>query len=137
MVATTNAERFSQAMDGIAHPGWLWDVQINGRPAHAGARWPDAAKDLKRLVEFWTWIGRNFDPSITWDDIAWVRSQWKGPIVLKGVLDVADARLAADLGVDGIVVSNHGGRQLDRRAVVDPRPASRSPRRSAIPGRVY
>jgi L-lactate dehydrogenase (cytochrome) len=99
-------------MDGIAHPAWLWDVQINGRP-HTLGTVASAAKELKRLVEFMTWIGRNFDQAVSWDDIAWVREHWKGPIVLKGVLDVADARIAADLGVDGIVVSNHGGRQLD------------------------
>ena len=112
MVATTTGQRIGQALDGIAHPAWLWDVQLNGRP-HTLGTVAEAAKDLKRLVEFWAWIGRNFDPSITWDDIAWVREHWKGPIVLKGVLDVADARQAADLGVDGLVVSNHGGRQLD------------------------
>jgi L-lactate dehydrogenase (cytochrome) len=112
MLATTTAQRLSQALDGLAHPEWLWDVQLNGRP-HTLGTVADSAKDLKRLVEFMTWIGRNFDTSITWDDIAWVRSRWKGPIVLKGVLDLADARIAADLGVDGIVVSNHGGRQLD------------------------
>jgi L-lactate dehydrogenase (cytochrome) len=112
MLATTPAQRLSQAMDGLAHPGWLWDVQLNGGP-HTLGTVADSAKDLKRLVEFMTWIGRNFDTSITWDDIAWVRERWKGPIVLKGVLDLADARIAADLGVDGIVVSNHGGRQLD------------------------
>jgi L-lactate dehydrogenase (cytochrome) len=112
MVATSAGQRLSQAIDGLAHPDWLWDVQVNGGP-HTLGTVAEAAKDLRRLVEFWTWIGRNFDASITWDDIAWVRERWKGPIVLKGVLDVADARLAADLGVDGIVVSNHGGRQLD------------------------
>jgi L-lactate dehydrogenase (cytochrome) len=112
MVAATNAQRFSQAMDGLLHPAWLWDVHLNGRP-HTLGTVAEAAKELKRLVEFWSWIGRNFDASITWDDIAWVRERWKGPIVLKGVLDVADARLAAEIGVDGIVVSNHGGRQLD------------------------
>jgi len=112
MLATTAAERLAQAMDGIAHPAWLWDVQINGRP-HTLGTVAGAAKDLKRLVEFMTWIGRNFDQAVSWDDIAWVREHWNGPIVLKGVLDVADARLAADAGVDGIVVSNHGGRQLD------------------------
>ena len=112
MVATTAWQRLSQAMDGIAHPDWLWDVQINGGP-HTLGTVAAGAKDLRRLGEFWTWIGRNFDASITWDDIAWVRERWKGPIVLKGVLDVADARQAAALGVDGIVVSNHGGRQLD------------------------
>lgn len=112
MVATTTAQRLNQALDGLAHPAWLWDVQLNGRP-HTLGTVAEAAKDLRRLVEFFGWIGANFDPSITWDDIAWVRDHWKGPIVIKGVLDVADARQAADLGVDGIVVSNHGGRQLD------------------------
>ena len=112
MIATSNAQRLSQAMDGLAHPAWLWDVQVNGRP-HTLGTVAGASKELRRLVEFWAWIGRNFDASVTWDDIAWVREHWKGPIVLKGVLDVADARLAADHGVDGIVVSNHGGRQLD------------------------
>jgi L-lactate dehydrogenase (cytochrome) len=112
MVATTTAQRFSQAMDGILHPAWLWDVHLNGRP-HTLGTVASASKDLKRLVEFWSWIGRNFDASITWDDIAWVREHWKGPIVIKGVLDVADARQAAAIEVDGIVVSNHGGRQLD------------------------
>jgi L-lactate dehydrogenase (cytochrome) len=112
MVATTPAQRVSQAMDGILHPAWLWDVHLNGRP-HTLGTVASASKDLKRLVEFWSWIGRNFDASITWNDIAWVREHWKGPIVIKGVLDVADARQAAAIEVDGIVVSNHGGRQLD------------------------
>jgi L-lactate dehydrogenase (cytochrome) len=112
MLANTAAQRFGQALDGLAHPAWLWDVQLNGGP-HTLGTVAEAAKDLKRLVEFMTWIGRNFDQSVTWDDIAWLREHWKGPIVIKGVLDVADARQAADLGVDGIVVSNHGGRQLD------------------------
>jgi L-lactate dehydrogenase (cytochrome) len=115
MLANTAAQRFNQALDGLAHPAWLWDVQLNGGP-HTLGTVAGAAKDLKRLVEFMTWIGRNFDQSVTWDDIGWVREHWKGPIVIKGVLDVADARQAADLGVDGIVVSNHGGRQLDGAA---------------------
>ena len=112
MIATTAAQRAAQVIDGLTHPAWLWDVQINGGP-HVLGTVSEAAKDLKRLVEFWSWIGRSFDPSVTWDDLAWVREHWPGPIVLKGVLDVADARQAADLGLEGIVVSNHGGRQLD------------------------
>ena len=112
MIASSAAERLSQAMDGLAHPAWLWDVQFHGRP-HTLGTVAKAATELKSLTDYWRWIGANFDASVTWDDIAWVRSQWKGPIVLKGVLDVADARLAADLGVEGLVVSNHGGRQLD------------------------
>jgi L-lactate dehydrogenase (cytochrome) len=112
MIATTNTGRLAQVVDGLAHLGWLWDVQVMGGP-HTLGTVASGAKDLRRLVEFWAWVGRNFDPSITWDDIAWVRERWKGPIVLKGVLDVADARTAAGVGVEGIVVSNHGGRQLD------------------------
>jgi L-lactate dehydrogenase (cytochrome) len=98
--------------DGITHPDWLWDVQINGAP-HAFGNIAAAVPEAKGLGDFWGWIGRNFDASITWDDIAWVRQHWKGPLVLKGVLDADDAREAVKAGVDGIVVSNHGGRQLD------------------------
>jgi L-lactate dehydrogenase (cytochrome) len=64
-------------------------------------------------MEFWPWVTRNFDPTLTWKDLEWVRAHWKGPIVLKGVLDPEDARDAVKAGMDGIVVSNHGGRQLD------------------------
>jgi L-lactate dehydrogenase (cytochrome) len=59
------------------------------------------------------WIGSQFDPSVTWRDIEWVRSRWPGKLILKGILDAEDARLACDAGADAIVVSNHGGRQLD------------------------
>ncbi|MFI4973609.1 MAG: L-lactate dehydrogenase [Caulobacterales bacterium] len=112
MLATTTAQRIGQALDGLGHPAWLWDVQVNGGP-HTLGNVATVAKDLKRLVEFWAWIGRNFDPSITWADIEWVRAHWQGPIIIKGVLDVADAEEAVRCGADGIVVSNHGGRQLD------------------------
>ncbi len=112
MLATTTAQRIGQALDGLGHPEWLWDVQVNGGP-HTLGNVAAAAKDLKRLVEFMTWIGRNFDSSITWADIEWVRARWKGPIIIKGVLDVADAEEAVRCGADGVVVSNHGGRQLD------------------------
>ena len=112
MVSSNARQRLAQAVDGMLHPGWLWDVQINGRP-HVLSSVAGASKDLKVLMEFWNWIARSFDASLTWDDIAWVRERWKGPIVLKGILDAEDARQAARCGVDGIVVSNHGGRQLD------------------------
>jgi L-lactate dehydrogenase (cytochrome) len=68
------------------------------------ARTPDAFKD---------WVDAQFDPSVTWRDIAWVREHWEGRLVVKGVLDPEDAKKAVAAGVDGIVVSNHGGRQLD------------------------
>jgi len=112
MIASTAGQRLRQALDGLAHPGWLWDVQINGRP-HTLGNVASASADLRTISDFWMWIGRNFDSSVTWKDIEWVRAHWKGPIVLKGVLDSEDAREAVRCGVEGIVVSNHGGRQLD------------------------
>ena len=112
MTAVTTGQKLQRALDGMAHPAWLWDVQLNGGP-HTLGNVAEAAKDLKTLTQFWSWIGRNFDASVTWKDIEWVRERWKGPIILKGVLDVDDAREAERCGVEGIVVTNHGGRQLD------------------------
>jgi L-lactate dehydrogenase (cytochrome) len=101
-----------RAGDGLAHPAWMWDVWMRGRPHRlgsvAGALQPDAGE-----ADVLAWIGANFDRSVTWRDIDWVRESWDGPIVLKGVLDVDDARDAVRAGVQGLVVSNHGGRQLD------------------------
>jgi L-lactate dehydrogenase (cytochrome) len=65
------------------------------------------------LADLMGWVGSNFDASVTWKDVEWVRSQWDGPLVIKGILDPDDARTAAASGASGIVVSNHGGRQLD------------------------
>ncbi|MHB8529841.1 MAG: L-lactate dehydrogenase [Caulobacteraceae bacterium] len=106
------AQRLRRGFDGLAHPAWLLDLYGRGRP-HTLGTVAAAAADLKSLGDFWTWIGRNFDPSVSWKDIEWVRERWEGPIVLKGVLDPEDAREAVRCGAEGIVVSNHGGRQLD------------------------
>jgi L-lactate dehydrogenase (cytochrome) len=65
------------------------------------------------ISDFFAWMRNNFDASITWRDLEFVRAEWKGPLLIKGLLDAEDARLAVKLGADGIVVSNHGGRQLD------------------------
>jgi L-lactate dehydrogenase (cytochrome) len=65
------------------------------------------------LADLMGWVAGNFDSSMTWKDVEWVRGEWKGPLVIKGLLDPDDAREAAANGADGIVVSNHGGRQLD------------------------
>jgi L-lactate dehydrogenase (cytochrome) len=59
------------------------------------------------------WLGANFDPSIRWKDIEWIRDRWKGPLIIKGIPAPVEAGAAAQIGADGIVVSNHGGRQLD------------------------
>lgn len=112
MTADTLAARLAQARDGLTHPGWMWDVWLNGRP-HTPGNVAAVAPDLKSLTQFWGWIGRNFDPTVTWRDLDWVRERWTGPLLIKGVLDAEDAREAVRLGADGLVVSNHGGRQLD------------------------
>jgi L-lactate dehydrogenase (cytochrome) len=96
----------------LARPGWLWDVGLRGRP-HSLGNLEALVGRRAPLSDFQAWIHANFDPSVTWKDVAWVRSQWKGPLIVKGVLDPDDAREAAAHGADAIVVSNHGGRQLD------------------------
>jgi len=96
----------------LARPGWLWDVGIRGRPISLGNLEPIVGKSAP-LSDFQKWIRANFDASVSWSDVAWVREQWKGPLVIKGILDPDDARAALDAGADGLVVSNHGGRQLD------------------------
>lgn len=96
----------------LCHPTWAWDVGIKGKPHDLGNISHYLGKPTG-LEDYIGWIGRNFDPSISWSDLAWIREFWKGPMIIKGILDPEDARAAVALGADGIVVSNHGGRQLD------------------------
>ncbi|MAL98044.1 MAG: alpha-hydroxy-acid oxidizing enzyme [Alteromonadaceae bacterium] len=96
----------------LARPGWLWNVAVRGGPLSFG-NLNDALPDASNLDAFKAWIDTQFDPTVTWADIAWIRKHWQGKLLLKGILDVEDARLAVEVGADGIVVSNHGGRQLD------------------------
>jgi len=101
------------ARDGVTHPAWLWDVWANGRPHSLGSVAGAVAQQGRRVTDFLAWVARNFDRSVTWADLDWVRANWDGPIVIKGVLDVEDARETVRAGAQGLVVSNHGGRQLD------------------------
>ncbi|MDQ2077215.1 FMN-dependent L-lactate dehydrogenase LldD [Marinimicrobium sp. ABcell2] len=96
----------------LTRPRWAWDVGLMGRPHNLGNIAP-VLGDRAGVDEFWTWMGKNFDPSVTWQDIDTIRAEWPGQFVIKGILDPEDARQAANLGADGLVVSNHGGRQLD------------------------
>jgi L-lactate dehydrogenase (cytochrome) len=96
----------------FAHPRWAVDVGLRGGPHGLGNIAPIMARNV-RLADFMRWSARNFDPSVSWKDLEFLRSHWPGAMVVKGILDVEDARIAADFGADGIVVSNHGGRQLD------------------------
>lgn len=101
-----------RAAQAFAHPGWAVDVGLRGRPHRLGNLHPVlGSKD--GLGDYMGWLADNFDPSLTWHDLGWIRENWDGPLIIKGVLDPADAREAKALGADGIVVSNHGGRQLD------------------------
>ena len=99
-------------LQAAKRPRWAWDVGLWGRPHHLGNVVP-VLGSCTGLEDFFAWMRGNFDPSVSWKDIDWVRQNWAGPLILKGILDPQDARHAAESGVDGIVVSNHGGRQLD------------------------
>jgi L-lactate dehydrogenase (cytochrome) len=99
-------------LQALGNPGWAWDVGLNGRPHQLGNLEPVLGK-ASGLNDYMGWLGANFDPTILWKDLDWIRAGWDGPLIIKGVLDPEDARAAADLGADGIIVSNHGGRQLD------------------------
>ena len=96
----------------ITRPGWIWDVALRGKPMTLGTMNPyvAAASDPNAFRQ---WIDAQFDPRITWDDVAWVRDQWPGRLLLKGILDAEDAERCLEVGADGMIVSNHGGRQLD------------------------
>ena len=105
-------DHVKRAWDGISHPDWFWDVYLNGRP-HDFGNLQAAIAEAEAGADYWAWIRESFDPSLTWKDFAWIRDRWDGPIIIKGVLDPEDARECVRVGADGIVVSNHGGRQLD------------------------
>jgi L-lactate dehydrogenase (cytochrome) len=96
----------------VCHPRWAWDVGLRGRPHDLGNVSAYLGHRIG-LEDYIGWLGKNFDPAIGWRDLEWIRESWKGSMVLKGILDPADAKQAVRFGADGIVVSNHGGRQLD------------------------
>ena len=104
--------KLRRGIDLGSHPRWIRDVALGGKPLTFG-NLEKAVPGARTPAAFRRWVDVQFDPSVTWDDIACVRRNWAGKLVVKGVLDPEDARHAVDAGVDGIVVSNHGGRQLD------------------------
>lgn len=104
--------RLVRGLDLGVHTRWLRDVPLRGKPLTFG-NLEQAVPGATTPAAFRDWVNSQFDPSVTWDDIAWVREHWDGRLLVKGVLDPEDARRAAEVGVDGVIVSNHGGRQLD------------------------
>ena len=101
--------RFRQV---ASRPDWAWDVAVQGRPLTLGNLEPLLGSGAA-LEDLMGWVGANFDASVTWKDVEWVRSEWKGPLIIKGILEPEDARQALASGADAVLVSNHGGRQLD------------------------
>lgn len=107
--ANAALRRMAQAM---LHPRWALDVGLRGRPHDLGniSAYRGHATGLEDYIG---WLGANFDPDIAWEDLQWIRDEWDGPMIIKGILEADDARAALAFGANGIVVSNHGGRQLD------------------------
>jgi len=101
-----------QYWQAITHPRWAFDVGVCGRPHDLGNISKFFGKRIN-LSDYMGYLSANFDPSICWRDLEWVREFWKGSMIIKGILDANDAKDAVQFGADGIVVSNHGGRQLD------------------------
>jgi L-lactate dehydrogenase (cytochrome) len=103
---------FRRVAQAMLHPRWAWDVGLLGRPHDLGniSAYRGHATGLEDYIG---WLASNFDPGINWHDLQWIRDEWQGKLILKGILDPEDAQDAVAFGADGIVVSNHGGRQLD------------------------
>ena len=95
-------------LDGARHPRWWWGLLGSEPLTFANVR--HVADEPTAVMEF---VGSQFDPAVSWDDLGWLADAWGGPVVLKGVLSPQDARRAVEHGIAALVVSNHGGRQLD------------------------
>ena len=102
----------STVLDGILHPAWTLAF-LRNEPIRFANVVGRSVGDGSSPVDLADYINSQFDPALSWSDIDWLRSIWDGPVLVKGIQCVADALIAADLGVDAIVLSNHGGRQLD------------------------
>jgi len=100
-------------LDGVVHPSWTWAFVRSDPIRFANVVGRGAVGDGSDAVALADYINSQFDPSLSWHDVEWIRSRWDGPLVLKGIQTVDDAVLAADMGIEAIALSNHGGRQLD------------------------
>ncbi|MFK7894435.1 MAG: L-lactate dehydrogenase [Myxococcota bacterium] len=106
------AGKLSQLAQFVTSPVWAVDVGLKGKP-HTFGNLSHAVANPNDLTDYKAFVDSQFDPTVTWEDIEWLRGRWKGKLVLKGLLEADDARAAVEVGADGLIVSNHGGRQLD------------------------
>jgi len=98
-------------LDVMTKPGWVFNVLTGRRKSFGNLE--GQIKDANTLTTLGQWIAGQFDPTLSWKDVEWVKKLWGGKLILKGILDAEDAKIAASTGADAIIVSNHGGRQLD------------------------
>jgi L-lactate dehydrogenase (cytochrome) len=103
--------RIKNIIDVASKPAWAWSI-LNGKRKTFG-NLAGHVKGMDNVNSLAAWIGTQFDPALSWKDVEWIKKIWPGKLILKGILDTDDARTAVKLGADAIVVSNHGGRQLD------------------------
>ena len=98
-------------LNSLKHPTWLWQIATSAPITAANVH--KEGSGIKQAISLLQYASEQLDPSLTWKDIAWIRDEWDGTLIIKGILSIDDARQAVDFGADGIVLSNHGGRQLD------------------------
>lgn len=112
MLGTSLACKVGKAWQVGTRPGWIWNIGVKGKP-HSFGNLADRVPDPTDLTAYRAWLDEQFDASVTWKDIEWLRSIWPGKLILKGLQEADDAQRAVDVGADGVIVSNHGARQLD------------------------
>lgn len=112
MLSNVTVAKLGKAWQLATRPSWIWNVGVKGKP-HSFGNLAHIVPDPTDLAAFRAWIDKQFDTSVTWKDIEWLRGIWKGTLLLKGIQEVDDAKAAVSVGADGLVVSNHGARQLD------------------------
>ena len=112
MLDNTLKGKLGKAWQIGTRPSWIWNVGINGKP-HSFGNIADMVEDSSDLNAYRAWLDTQFDTSVTWKDIEWLRDIWKGRLIIKGIQEVNDAKECVRVGADGLIVSNHGGRQLE------------------------
>jgi L-lactate dehydrogenase (cytochrome) len=103
--------RLKNVIDVAGKPAWAWSILKGKRKTFGNLA--GHVKGMENVTQLSQWTAQQFDPALNWKDVEWIKSIWPGKLIIKGLLDVEDARTAVKLGADAVVVSNHGGRQLD------------------------